>query len=353
MRCMAQARPTARPAPRRAMAALLGLFTAAAWAQPSGVLVETAPVTEDEVGETLQVYGVLEPDPDQVLSLSLPHAGLVNRIWVSLGERVSAGDRLIELVTAPDAHMQFLQAQSAVDFAGREVARQQRLLAEHLATKAQVDAAQKALRDAEATLEALRARGMDVASETLRTPIDGVITRLDVAQGQRVQADSTAMLIAAEKRLVARLGLEPEDLGRLHPGLPATVSPVFVPGVRVETRLREIHGMINPSTHLVDVLAPIPEAQTGGLVLGSRVSARIRLPTHQALVVARSAVLRDGKQAFLFVVTKGTAHRVDVDTGVGQGTEIEVRGALAAGDSVVVLGNYELRDGESVRERAP
>jgi RND family efflux transporter MFP subunit len=336
-----------------AFAAVLGLFIGAAWSQPPVVLVETAPVRAKAIGETLLAYGVLEPDPDQVLSLSLPHGGLVNRIWVGLGQRVVAGDKLIELVTAPDARMQFLQAQSAVDYAQRELERQQRLLSEQLTTKAQVDAAQKALRDAQTTAAALRERGMDVAVETLRTPIDGVITRLDVAQGQRIQADSTAMLIAAEKRLVARLGIEPEDLGRLSPGLPVTVSSVFVPDVRIETQLGEIHGMINPSTRLVDVLAPIPPEQTDTLVLGSRVSARIELPTHQALVVPRSAVLRAGKQAYLYLVEKGIAHRVEVDTGVEQGTEVEVSGALAAGDAVVVLGNYELHDGMSVRERSP
>jgi RND family efflux transporter MFP subunit len=342
-----------RPLLPTVLVAVLGIFSEAAWSQPPEVLVETAPVRAKAVGETLHAYGVLEPDPDQVLSLSLPHGGLVNRIWVSLRQRVSAGDELIELVTAPDARMQFLQAQSAVDYAQRDLERQQRLLSEQLATKAQVDAAQKALHDAQATAAALRERGMDVAVETLRTPIDGVITRLDVAQGQRIQADSTAMLIAAEKHLVARLGIEPEDLDRLHPGLPISLSPVFVPDIRVETQVHQVHGMINPSTRLVDVLAPIPPKETDSLVLGSRVSARIRLPTHQALVVPRSAVLRAGKQAYLYLVEKGTAHRVEVDTGIEQGTEVEVSGALAAGDAVVVLGNYELHDGMSVRERSP
>jgi RND family efflux transporter MFP subunit len=351
MRCVLVAR--SRPVLPSVVAAMLGLFLGAAWSQPSRVLVETAPVRAKAVGETLHAYGVLEPDPDQVLSLSLPHSGLVNRIWVSLGQRVSAGDELIELVTAPDARMQFLQAESAVEYAQRDLERQQRLLSEQLTTKAQMDAAQKALRDAQATAAALRERGMDVAVETLRTPIDGVITRLDVAQGQRIQADSTAMLIAAERHLVARLGIEPEDLDRLHPGLPISLSPVFVPDIQVETQLHQVHGMINPSTRLVDVLAPIPPEQTDSLVLGSRVSARIELPTHQALVVPRSAVLRAGKQAYLYLVEKGTAHRVEVDTGIVQGTEIEVSGALAAGDVVVVLGNYELRDGMSVREPSP
>ena len=219
------------------------------------VLIRTAPAVEKAVSETLTAFGVLDPDPDQVLSLSLPHAGLINRVWVRLGQRVKSGDRLLEVITAPDARMQYLQAQSAVDYARRELDRQQNLLDEQLATRAQVDVAKKSLQDARATLEALRQRGIDVAEETLRAPVDGILTRLDVSQGQRVQADTTALLIASEQRLIARLGVEPEDLGAVQVGTPVTITSVFIPDLKVESTIREVHAMINPDTHLVEVLA--------------------------------------------------------------------------------------------------
>ena len=77
-----------RPLLPAVLVAVLDIFSGAAWSQSPEVLVETAPVKTEAVGETLHAYGVLEPDPDQVLSLSLPHAGLVNRIWVSLGQSI-------------------------------------------------------------------------------------------------------------------------------------------------------------------------------------------------------------------------------------------------------------------------
>ncbi len=314
------------------------------------VAVKTAVVTEKSIGETLIAYGILDPDPDQVLSLSLPHAGLINRVWVRLGQRVKSGDKLLEVVTAPEARMQYLQAQSAVDFARRELKRTQRLLEEQLTTKAKVDAARKALGDARASLEALRKRGLDLAEETLLAPMDGIITQLDVAQGQRVQADTTAMLIAAEKRLIARLGVEAEDLGFLESGTPVTITSVFVPEVRVKSKIREIHAMINPATHLVEVLAPIPEDQIDHLILGSRIIGHIHLPVHPALMVPRSAVLGDDADAFVYIVREGKAHKINVQVGLEQNEEIEVSGNIKVGDSVVVLGNYELSEGATVRE---
>lgn len=314
------------------------------------VAVKTSIVIEKMIGEDLIAYGVLAPDPDQVLSLSLPHAGLINRVWVRLGQRVKSGDKLLEVITAPDARMQYLQAQSSVDFANQNLKRTQRLLKEQLATKAKVDIAHKALRDANASLEALRKRGLNLAEETLLAPMDGIITQLDVAQGQRVQANTTAMLIAAEKRLIARLGVEAEDLVLLDSGTPVTITSVFVPDVLVKSKIREIHAMINPATHLVEVLAPIPEDQIDHLILGSRIIGHIHLPVHPALMVPRSAVLSDDTDAFVYIVREGKAHKIYVQVGLEQDEEIEVSGNIKVGDSVVTLGNYELSEGAAVRE---
>lgn len=321
-----------------------------AHADAPSVLIKTARVASQEVAETLTAFGVLAPDPDQILSLSLPHAGLINRVWVRLGQRIKSGDRLLEVITAPDARMQYLQAQSAVGYTQRELERQRRLLGEQLSTKAQVDVAKKNFQDATATLKALQQRGQGVEKETLRAPMDGIITRLDVSQGQRVQADTTAMLIAAEQRLIARLGVEPEDLANVQAGTPVTITSVFVPDVTIATTVREVHAMIDPATHLVEVLAAIPQAEIGQLVLGSRILGRIQLATHRALVVPRSAVLWDGNQAYVYLVDAGKARRVVVKTGVDNADQIEVSGALKAGDAVVISGNYELNDGMAVRK---
>jgi len=328
--------------------AVFGIPPAAA-DNPS-VLVRTKPVAAKTLTRNLTAFGVLDPDPDQVLSLSLPRAGLINRVWVRLGQRVRSGDQLLEVVTSPDAQMRYLQAQSLVDFAQRELDRQRRLLDEQLATKSQVDAAKKNLKDARATLAALHKRGMDVVKETLRAPMDGIVTRLDVSQGQRVQADTTAILIASEQKLIARLGVEPEDLAAVKVGTAVTITSVFVPDMEVKSTIREVHAMINPSTHLVEVLAPIPEQQVGQLVLGSRILSQIHLASYTALVVPRSAVLGEGPESYLFTVNEGLARRVPVQTGADLSDLIEVSGALEVGDVVVVSGNYQLTDGMAIRE---
>jgi membrane fusion protein (multidrug efflux system) len=227
---------------------------------------------------------------------------------------------------------------------------QQRLQADKLATRAEVDAAEKSLRDTQASLDSLTQRGMGMVEETLRAPRDGIVTRLDVSQGQRVQADTTAMLIASEKRLIARLGVEPEDLRSVNAGTPITVHSVFVPDIRVQSNIREVHAMVDPDTHLVEVLAPIPEQDVDQLVLGSRIVGQIHLSAHRAMVVPRSAVLGSGADAHIFTISGGKAVRVSVRVGIESDQWLEVQGNFSVGDRVVTSGNHELSDGMAVRE---
>ena len=85
-------------------------------------------------------------------------------------------------------------------------------------------------------------------------------------------------------------------------------------------------------------------------ITGMRVSANITAEQRKAFVVQRQAVLNDEKGDYLFQVSKAKAHRVEVETVVDNSSLLGVTGELDPHDPVVILGNYELEDGMSVRE---
>jgi RND family efflux transporter MFP subunit len=329
--------------------ALLMLCTPA-WAQEPSVLIQKAKARLQPVSEILTVYGQVQPDPDSVQTISMLRDALISRVAVRPGQRVRRGQTLLELTTSPSAHMEYLKARGAVDHAQRELARQQRLLSEQLTTNAQVDAARNALQDARASLQAMVTQGQNKARDQIAAPTDGIITQLRVKQGDRLQAGIAVLEIATGNRLVAVLGVEPEDIRWLEPGMPVRIRSVFVPEYKADGQLREIHAMINPATHLVDALVPIPEDQTDQLVLGSRLIADIHLNRHTGVTVPRNAVLQDDQGPYVFRVVGGKAQRVAVKTGLESDAWIEITYGLSPGEDVVTVGNYELKDGISVRE---
>ena len=320
------------------------------WAESPSVAVQTSIAKEQAIQNVLAVYGRVQPDPDAVQTISLSHAGLITRVAVRLGQRVKQGDALFEMQAAPDAYNQYLQARDTVDYAQRELKRQEQLLKEHLATRSQVDSARKALADARSSLRAMEAQGANKATQTLRSPIDGIVTTLNISRGDRVQADTAALAIAGTDRLIAVLGVEPEDLPSLHVGTPVELRSVFAVDTNAASRLSDIHAMINPQTGLVDVLAPIPPQKAQRFIIGSYITADLLRDAHTGIVVPRSAVLRDGEKAYLFSVVQGRARRMAVRTGIEQNGWIEILSGVKAGQPVVVSGNYELTDDLAVRE---
>lgn len=79
----------------------LGAVILDAQADSPSVQVRLAPVTQQTVSEVLTVYGRVQPDPDAVLTVAMPYAGLITRVAARLGERVKRGDTLIEPARHP------------------------------------------------------------------------------------------------------------------------------------------------------------------------------------------------------------------------------------------------------------
>ena len=75
----------------------------------------------------------------------------------------------------------------------------------------------------------------------------------------------------------------------------------------------------------------------------------------QGLIVPHSAVLPEGRGHSLFTIKDNRAVKHLVQVGLRNDKEVEIKGAgLQAGESVVVLGNYELKNGMAVKvEAAP
>ena len=315
--------------------------------------VQTQPLAVHNVKKKVVAFGQVQADPDHISSISLPRAGTINRLLVRLGQRVSEGQELLELDTAPQVRMDYQQAKAAVDYARNKLQQTQSLFSQQLATRDQVAAAQRDLKDAEAKLNAQVKLGSGKKMTIIRAPFAGIVTELKVSQGQRVQADTGAMLLASGDTLIVLLGVEPEDASAIRPGMIVVLESLFEQRWRVKVEVATVLAMVNPTTRLVDVLTRVPASKSAPLMLGNRIRGTITIKEESTLAVPRNAVLRDAQGAYLFIVQNGRARRVGVTPGLQEGDLLAVEGPLKVGDAVVILGNYELKDGMAVQEVHP
>lgn len=315
---------------------------------PPVALVKTQPILHREVTDTLDAFGELRTG--QVVAVNFPRAGQVSRLYVLEGSTVKSGDPIATLVSDPAARMAYEQAVHARDLAHSELARTQELFKLQLATRSQLDSAKKALADAQAAVQAQRRLGGDLRSQTLRAPFEGVVVKLAVAEGDRVQPGATIVQMGHTDEMRAHLGIQPEQAARVRVGMPVAIAPVDEPNAVVHAHVDALHDIIDPSTRLVDAVAILHASSADPLVPGMKVRGRISLASHMAWLVPRDAVLEESGKPYIFQVQGGKARRVDVEKRGSYGELQAIEGSFDAKLPIVALGNYELKDGMAVRE---
>lgn len=319
-------------------------------ADEASVLVTLQPATRQAQARTLDVFGEIATGKPE--SLSFPQPGQLLQLPVVLGQHLRRGDPVAVIGTDPATVAAYTQAANAVGFAQRELKRQQELAGLQLATQSQVDAARKQLEDAQAALAAQARLGGAHASVTLSAPFDAVVTALPLAQGERIAAGAPVAQLGPTAHARALLAIEPAKGAALKPGMAVTIRPLLDGAAPIEARVKEVGAMVDPKTQMMSAIAELPTGQAAGLAAGTRVEAAIRLGAHEAWSVPRQAVLSDEQGSYLFQAANGHAHRIAVKVLAESGQSDGVDGALDPKLPVVVLGNYELRDGMRVREGA-
>jgi RND family efflux transporter MFP subunit len=306
--------------------------------------VRAAPVTE-----VVSAYGLVQADPSGAATVAAPRAVIVSRVLVRLGEAVAAGQPLVELGDAPASAVAYRQATDAAAFAKTDLARVERLYEDRLAGADQLSAARKTLADADAALAAQTQEGGGQSRQVLRAPFAGVVTVLTANPGDHLAQDASMLTLGRSGAETVKLGLEPANAGRVAAGQPVTLKPSGG-GAQIESRLSLVGRAADPTTKLLDAVAPLNGA---ALPIGAAVEAEIATSRHEGLVVPRASVVFDETGPHLFTVAGGKAHRVFVKVGRDQGDDIEISGPIAAGALVVVEGALELQDGMAVKVHKP
>ncbi len=307
--------------------------------------MQTQPPRQGTVPDVLTVYGSAQPALDGGMTLSFQREGRVLAIAVTPGEAVREGDRLLDFGASPTAVATYQQAVSALAAARQQRAHAAQLLSQQLATRDQLAQADKAVADAQATIDALQREGSDQATRTLAAPFDGIVATIPVAQGDRVQPGSTLMTLTRLDGLVVTVGIDPEARPRIHTGERVHLTPL-TGGQALEGKVLRVDGVLNPKTRLVDTDIAVPASS---VVSGVPYRADIITAELTGWIVPHDAILSDAKGTYLYQVAGAKAERVPVTVVGSAGSDDVVHGSLDPQRPVVVEGNYQITSDTTVR----
>jgi membrane fusion protein, multidrug efflux system len=313
--------------------------------------VKTSPIRQDTMAAKIVAYGPVTAQPSDITVVSVPFESRVGRLVVTPGQEVAAGDVLGDIGPSADTQLQIKQAEAALAAAKKDLAQTQQRFTDHLATNQDLLLAQQNVESAQLKLESFDKNGA-AGQQKLKATAAGIVSKVDVQEGQVVPVGGPLVEIAAGNRIVARLGIEPSDAPAIHKGDKVSLFSIADDSsAAIEGTVDLITRRVNPDTRLVDIFVTLPPAS--GLMLESYVRGELTTASAQGLIVPREAVLPDDEGLTLFTVKDGHAVKHTVTVSLRNEHDVLVTGdGLKAGDSAVVLGNLELEDAMPVEAAA-
>ncbi len=295
----------------------------------------------------------------------------VQRVAVHSGQRVQAGDLLVELddrelgarheqarhalEAARQRRSQAMQrieaAEATLRRAEAQYERIRRFLEVGAATSQQMEEAEAIFHEARAAREeALAARSqaeaeievaqrrLDEASVALgyariAAPVDGQVVERLVEPGDLARPGTPLVTLQSEGALRLE-ALVPEGLiGRLSLGDEVVVE---AGGRRLTGPVEEIVPAADPRARSFVVKAALPEGP--GLFPGMFGRLEIPLVEREAVIVPRNAVRRVGQLEMVRTVEDGAVHSRLVTTGALLDGEVEILSGLSGGEEVILHG---------------
>lgn len=195
----------------------------------------------------------------------------------------------------------------------------------------------------------LQAEQLRLAQTAVRAPDDGVISARSATVGSMAQPGQELFRLIRGSRLEWRAEVSAADLGKLKPGVPATLTAPN--GERVQGRVRIVAPTVDPQTLNGLVYVDLPVAATGNaLRAGTFARGEFELGRARTLSLPQSAVLlRDGFSYVFGLDEQNTVTQTKVVVGQRLGDQVEIVGGIAADTRVVASGVGFLADGDQVR----
>lgn len=182
----------------------------------------------------------------------------------------------------------------------------------------------------------------------LLSPIDGVVSSLNVQAGQMATQASPPVTVIDMGALILDIRLSEFDVMKVQAEQKVAVYVDAAGSQPVEG----VVEWVSPSTDLRSQAYGVRiKLDNSSWKLRPGMFARVSLvldKNESAIVVPKKAIMRQGDQAYVFVIKDGSAERREVEVGMDDGEMIEVVSGLNSGEQVVIKGQAYLKEGQEV-----
>jgi membrane fusion protein (multidrug efflux system) len=273
----------------------------------------------------------------------------VQKLLADEGHRVAAGQALLH-IDPTDARIAVDKAALALRNAEITLKRAETMEAEKLISPQDLDNRRYERDNAVHVLQEARQR---LRRTTVVAPFAGRVTVRRVQLGQTLKPGDVLFTVADFEPLVARIFLPEREVLGLAPGHEVRLALRADAQARFAGRIQQISPVVDTASGTVKVTVEAvrpPDFVRPGAFVTVEV---LREKRERALLVPRTAVVRELSEAYVFVADGKLARKRAVELGLEENGRLEVRSGVKAGEQVVTSGHGALRDQSPITVAPP
>ncbi len=326
---------------------------------PQLTSLKVEPVVEIPVPVTEPLHGKIVLDENRTARIFSPVAGRALTIRAQLGERVKAGQPLLEM-DSPDvggAVADARKAQADMQLKQQALERNRMLVEGGVLARKEVEVSQAdwASAHAESARASARLKNLGVSTTAndryaLRAPLSGVVVERKINPGTEIRPDAAAPLfvITDPDHLWASIDLPERDLSRISQGQKLSIQVDAYPDEVFDGEVKTIGIMVDPTTRRIPVRCDVVSRGKLRPEMYARITP-LDTSAHRVIRLPNSALITEGLYSYVFVEERPLhfkKRKVTLD--LQRREYATVKQGLRAGERVVVGGAILLNSDLSV-----
>ena len=302
----------------------------------STVPVEIAIAHRQRLSVTRQFSGTLEGEEQANIVAKISER--ITAIKAQVGQPVKAGQVLVVL-DRRGATSQYYQAQAAFINAQKTFERMRALFTEGAISQQSLDGAQTAYEVAKANFDAAK------SAVELTTPIQGVVTAVNVSVGDLASPGGVLMTVARIGKMKVDFDVNETDLGSLSIGQKVQVYSEARPDVKITGNIVQLSKSAEVRSRTFQIKALFDNTPDNWFRPGMFCRVNVPVSLHNMpIVVPAIAIQSDGITSRVFIVRDGRSFLKSVQTGLTDGQFIEILDGLQERDTIITTGATSARD---------
>jgi membrane fusion protein (multidrug efflux system) len=308
--------------------------------------VAVMPVIRQDFKSYFQVQGYVTTDNQAKIYPNPMGQGIIRKIYVREGERVSAGQKLAQIDDAVTRQM-LGQIEVNLSVETENYNRLKKLWDQKIGSEMQVLQARRAKENFEEQLKQLREQ---IAQFVITAPISGTVDKIYSKEGEAAAIGSPVpvMSIINPGSNYMLADISESYIGIVQQGQQAEV---IIPNLdTISTKISLIGNTIKPANRTFEVRMDLP---AGNSNLKPNLVGSVRIADYVAdstVVLPSSLIMKDAEErSFVFINDNMKAKKVIVSTGRSYEGQTEILDGLVGGESIISKGARKLVDGQEIR----